>query len=80
MLTTSTLLALAGGAIRVGLTYALWRRFGWLVTLPPVVAGLIVVVALLPGMLQPFPWPLPVSVTVGLLLPDLLLRGCRNGH
>ena len=80
MLTLSTLLALAGGVFRVGLTYLLWRRFGWIVTFPPVVAALIVVLALLPNWMQPVPWPIPLSVTVGLLLPDLLLRGCRYGR
>ena len=74
MFTTSTLLALASGALRLGLTYAVWKRFGWLVTLPPVVAGLILGLAALPDLLKPIPWPIPLSVTFGLLLPDLLLR------
>ena len=74
MFTTSTLLALASGALRLGLTYAVWKRFGWFVTLPPVVAGLILGLAALPDLLKPIPWPLPLSVTFGLLLPDLLLR------
>ena len=79
MLTSSTLLAVAGGVFRCGLTYLLWRRYGWVVTVPPVVAAIAVVLALLPDWMRPVPWPLPLSITVGLLLPDLLLRGCRYG-
>ena len=74
MFTTSILLAIASGALRLGLTYAFWKRFGWLVTLPPVVAGLLLGLATLPDLLKPIPWPLPLSMTIGLLLPDLLLR------
>ena len=55
MFTTSTLLAVASGALRLGLTYAVWKRFGWLVTLPPVVAGLILGLAALPDLLKPIP-------------------------
>jgi hypothetical protein len=80
MLTLSTLLALAGGVFRCGLTYLLWRRYHRVVTVPPVVAALIVVLSLLPDWMRPVPWPLPLSITVGLLLPDLLLRGCRYGR
>ena len=74
MFTTSTLLAIASGALRLGLTYAFWKRFGWLVTLPPVVSGLLLGLAALPDLLKPIPWPLPLSMTIGFVLPDLLLR------
>ena len=74
MFTTSTLLAIASGAVRLGLTYAFWKSFGWLVTLPPAVAGLLLGLAALPDLLKPIPWPLPLSMTLGLVLPDLLLR------
>ena len=74
MFTTSTLLAIASGAIRLGLTYAFWKSFGWLVTLPPAVAGLLLGLAALPDLLKPIPWPLPLSMTLGLVLPDLLFR------
>ena len=74
MFTTSTPLAIASGAIRLGLTYAFWKSFGWLVTLPPAVAGLLLGLAALPDLLKPIPWPLPLSMTLGLVLPDLLLR------
>ena len=69
MFTTSTLLAIASGAIRLGLTYAFWKSFGWLVTLPPAVAGLLLGLAALPDLLKPIPWPLPLSMTLGLVLP-----------
>ena len=52
MFTTSTLLAIASGAIRLGLTYAFWKSFGWLVTLPPAVAGLLLGLAALPDLLK----------------------------
>jgi len=74
MLTTITLLAAASGALRLGLNWVVWRRFGVFVTLPQLLAVALVVLASMPGILQPVPWPLPLSVTVGLLLPDLLLR------
>ena len=74
MFTTSMLLAIASGALRLGLTYAFWKSFGWLVTLPPTVAGLLLGLAALPDLLKPIPWPLPLSMTIGLLLPDLLFR------
>lgn len=41
MFTKPTLLALASGALRLWFTYAVWKRFGWLVTLHTVVAGLL---------------------------------------
>lgn len=74
MFTDPTLLALASGASRLALNYALWRRFGVTLSVPQALAAAVVVLSGLPGVLRPLPWPLPLSVTLGLLLPDLLLR------
>jgi hypothetical protein len=41
---------------------------------PQVLAGALVVLAGLPEFIKPFPFPVPLGLTLGLLLPDLLLR------
>lgn len=74
MFTDPTLLALASGASRLALNYALWRRFGVTLSVPQALAAALVILAGLPAVLRPLPWPLPLSVTLGLLSPDLLLR------
>ena len=74
MFTTFTALALAGGALRLVLQWQLKRRWGLSLAVPQILAGAIVVLAGLPSFLQPLPFPVPVGLTLGLLLPDLLLR------
>ena len=74
MFTTFTALALAGGALRLVLQWQLKRRWGISLAVPQILAGALVVLAGLPSILQPFPFPAPLSLTLGLLLPDLLLR------
>ena len=74
MFTTFTALALAGGGLRLVLQWQLQRRWGISLAVPQILAGAIVVLAGLPSFLQPFPFPVPVGLTLGLLLPDLLLR------
>ena len=74
MFTTFTALALAGGALRLVLQWQLKTRWDISLAVPPVLAGALVVLAGLPSILQPFPFPAPLSLTLGLLLPDLLLR------
>ena len=74
MFTTFTALALAGGALRLVLQWQLKRRWGISLAVPQILAGAIVVLAGLPSFLQPFPFPVPLGLTLGLLLPDLLLR------
>jgi hypothetical protein len=74
MFTTFTALALAGGALRLVLQWQLRRRWDISLAVPQVLAGALVVLAGLPGVLQPIPFPVPLSLTLGLLLPDLLLR------
>ena len=74
MLTTFTALAIAGGGLRLVLQWQLKRRWGISLAVPQILAGAIVVLAGLSSILQPLPFPVPLSLTLGLLLPDLLLR------
>ena len=74
MFTTFTALALAGGALRLVLQWQLRKSWDISLAVPQILAGALVVIAGLPSMLQPFPFPIPLSPTLGLLLPDLLLR------
>ena len=73
MFTTFTALALAGGALRLVLQWQLRRRWEISLAVPHVLAGALVVLAGLPGVLQPFPFPVPLGLTLGLLLPDLIM-------
>ena len=74
MLTLFTSLALAGGALRLVLQWQLRKRWDISLAVPQVLAGALVVLAGLPEFLKPFPFPVPLGLTLGLLLPDLLLR------
>ena len=74
MFTTFTALALAGGTLRLVLQWQLRKRWDISLAVPQVLAGALVVLAGLPGILQHIPFPVPLSLTLGLLLPDLLLR------
>ena len=74
MFTTFTALALAGGCLPLVLEWQLKRRWGISLAVPQILAGTLVVLAGLPSILQPLPFPIPLSLTIGLLLPDLLLR------
>ena len=74
MLTLFTALALAGGALRLVLQWQLRKRWDISLAVPQILAGALVVLAGLPEFLKPFPFPVPLGLTLGLLLPDLLLR------
>jgi len=74
MFTTFTALALAGGALRLVLQWQLRKRWEMSLSIPQVLAGALVVLAGLPEFIKPFPFPVPLSLILGLLLPDLLLR------
>ena len=74
MFTTFTALALAGGALRLVLQWQLRKRWDISLVVPQVLAGAFVVLAGLPEFIKPLPFPIPLSLTLGLLLPDLLLR------
>jgi hypothetical protein len=74
MFTTFTALALAGGALRLVLQWQLRKRWDISLAVPQVLAGALLVLAGLPEFIKPLPFPIPLSLTLGLLLPDLLLR------
>lgn len=74
MLTTFTLLAAAGVGFRLALAWGLRRRYDLRLTIPEVLAVILLVLAGLPSWLSPIPLPLPFSFTLGAVLPDLLMR------
>jgi hypothetical protein len=74
MLTTFTLLVITGGALRFALGWGLHRRYQLDLSIPQALAGAIVMLAGLPDILKPLSFPLPLSLTLGLLFPDLLFR------
>ena len=74
MVTTFTALVLAGGGLRLVLQWQLKRRWDISLAVPQALAGALVVLAGLPEFLKPLPFPVPLSLILGLLLPDLLLR------
>ena len=74
MFTTFTALAFAGGALRLVLQWQLRKRWDISLAVPQILAVALVVLAGLPEFIKPFPFPVPLGLTLGLLLPDLLLR------
>ena len=72
MFTSLTLLAIAGGALRLGLGLVLYQKTKVVLSVPQVLAGALVVLAGLPDVLKPVPFPVPVGLVLGFLLPDLL--------
>lgn len=74
MLSTFVLLMAATGVIRLALSWLILKRFGWWLGVPQSLAGVLVILASLPDWVNPIPNPFPLSVTLGLLLPDLLSR------
>ena len=74
MLTLFMLLAAAGGILRLSLARLLKQRLGVSIGVPQALAGALVVLAGLPEFIKPIPFPAPLGLTIGLLLPDLLFR------
>ena len=74
MLTTFTTLAVAGGALRLALNWQLKKRWDLSLGVPQTLALALIVLAGLPNFLKPLAFPIPLGMTVGLLLPDLFLR------
>ena len=74
MIPTFVLLALAGGALRVALNYAVRRNLGVAMGLPPLLALVVLLLAVLPDIITPIDINLPLGLVVGLLLPDLVFR------
>ena len=74
MLSTFVLLMAATGVVRLVVSWAILKRFGWWLGLPQSLAGVLVLFAGLPDWASPVPIPVPLSVSLGALLPDLLSR------
>jgi len=74
MFTTFTLLMTVGCGFRLALNWGLRRRFDLDLSVPQALAGAVVVLSGLPDLLKPFAYPLPLSLTFGALLPDLISR------
>ena len=72
MFTSLTLLACAGGVLRLGLGLVLYQKTRVVLSVPQALAGSLVVLAGLPDFLKPVPFPFPVGLVAGFLLPDLL--------
>ncbi|WP_082802360.1 hypothetical protein [Falsihalocynthiibacter arcticus] len=74
MLSTFTLLTLGSTAFRLGLNWGLKTKTDYRISVPQILVGALIVLAGLPDILKPIPFPLPLSLTLGFFLPDLLLR------
>ena len=74
MLSLFVLLTVAGGLFWLVLEWQLKKRYGITIGIPQALAGALVVLAGLPDFLKPIPFPVPPGITIGLLLPDLLVR------
>ena len=73
MFTPFALLLAAGVGLRLTSSWILRARFGLDLAIPQALAGALLVLACLPSWLQPITFPVPLSVTLGVVLPDLLL-------
>jgi hypothetical protein len=67
------LLLAAGVSVRLALSWILRARFNLDLAIPQALAGALLVLACLPSWLQPITFPIPLGVTLGVVLPDLLL-------
>lgn len=74
MFTTFSLLLAVGCGTRLAVNWGLERRFNVGLSVPQALAGALIVLAGLPDWLKPFAYPLPLSFTLGVFLPDFLLR------
>ena len=73
MTTDPTLLLAVGCGIRLAFDWCMRKRFDVTFSVPQALAGALVVLAGLPDFLKPFTYPLPLSFTLGALLPDFLI-------
>lgn len=74
MLTTFMLQVAAGGVLRLGLHWAIKRRFHLRLHCPDWLAIVLLVLAAIPDLLKPIWYPVPLGITLGAVLPDLILR------
>jgi len=73
MFTPFLLLLAAGVGFRLTLSWILRAKLNLDFAIPQALAGALLVLACLPSWLQPITFPLPLGVTLGVVLPDLLL-------
>jgi len=73
MFTPFLLLMAAGVSFRLTLSWILRKKFNLDLAIPQALAGALLVLACLPAWLQPIPSPIPLGMTLGVVLPDLLL-------
>ena len=75
-----TFLALiaAGAVLRALLAKALSHHYGLTLVVPPVITGGLLLLAALPSWLSPLSFTLPLSITLGALLPDIFLRSAQR--
>lgn len=74
MFSTFTLLTLGSAAFRLCLNWGLKTKTNYRISIPQILVGALIVLAGLPDILKPIPYPLPLSFTLGFFLPDLLFR------
>jgi hypothetical protein len=74
MLSSFWLLTLLGGALRL-VSGLLLRRFGpYRLSISQPVAGVLIILAGLPGFVSPISFPVPLGLTLGFLGVDLVLQ------
>ena len=73
MFTPFVLFFAAGVGFRLTCAWYLRRRFNLILAAPQAFVVVLLVLAGLPSWLQPVPFPLPLSLMLGVVLPDLLL-------
>lgn len=71
---TFALLVAVGVSFRLAISWALRKRFGVTLSVPQSLAAVLLVLSAIPEWLKIVPFPLPFSVTLGVLLPDFFLR------
>jgi hypothetical protein len=74
MLSTFWLLTLAGGGLRLVLGLLLRRYTRYRLSISQPVAGVLIILAGLPGFVSPISFPVPLSLTLGFLGVDLVLQ------
>ena len=72
MFTPFALLMAAGVGLRLTLSWILRAKLNLDLAIPQALAGALLVLACLPSWLQPITFPLPLGVTLGVVLQDLL--------
>lgn len=74
MFSTFTFFTAGSAAFRLCLNWVLKAKTNYRISVPQILIGALIVLAGLPDILKPIPYPLPLSLTLGFFLPDLLFR------